>query len=339
MRRRIGIAALAAVVSTAATCGGPTRTPTTSDVASSWAGFARMPGGEWRLTLESGNRMFDTWSWGPGRHSIRRETAGAGAAGEPWRALEVVHRRPGLDEFRLFGLSPFARGVTEGTTTFDGDVVDAVFELHQTGARRDMRRRWVFDGPDRYRATLSEATGAGDYVPLGEWEYVRSETLTPVEPRADDERPERSAHLVPLDPFVGRTFAAEGVRDGADVLRVRSTVEWIPSADYVRVRAVEETGDGASIPLLDAYVYHHTGRDALRLLALSREGGVYEGDVIELEGGALRFDLRGHDGERVVEVEVRLDLEADGSVRQRVWALDGSERTPSLDVLHGRSGE
>ena len=44
--------------------------------------------------------------------------------------------------------------------------------------------------------------------------------------------------------------------------------------------------DGEPTHLLDAYFYHHTGADALRCLALSNRGGVYEGDLTVLDGGA-----------------------------------------------------
>ena len=86
--------------------------------------------------------------------------------------------------------------------------------------------------------------------------------------------------------------------------------------------------------LLDAYFYHHTGTNALRCLALSNLGSVYEGDLTVLDGGALQLDLKGYEDDRVVQRVVRLDFEQDGTLRNRVWSLDGGNRTLMLDVHH-----
>jgi hypothetical protein len=137
----------------------PVQEPAPAKVGGPMAGFARMIPGEWRMTCKSGTSMFDTWHWGPGQHSMRVMTDGANAAGEPWRELEVVYWHPGRKQVRLLGLSPFARGVSEGTITIEGETADAVFDLYQTGGRRKMGLRWTFDGPDKYHATQLEATG------------------------------------------------------------------------------------------------------------------------------------------------------------------------------------
>ena len=85
------------------------------------------------------------------------------------------------------------------------------------------------------------------------------------------------------------------------------------------------TKDAEPTHLLDAYVYHHTGANALRRLALSNRGGVYEGDITVLDGGALLLDLKGYEGDRVVPHGVRFDFEKDGT-----WAIaSGPSRAPS----------
>ncbi len=86
--------------------------------------------------------------------------------------------------------------------------------------------------------------------------------------------------------------------------------------------------------LLDAYIYHHTGTNKLRCLALSNRGAVYEGDVTVLEGGALQLDLKGYEGDRIVRHVVRLDFEPDGTVRLCVWSLKDADRTLLVDVHH-----
>ena len=89
-----------------------------------------------------------------------------------------------------------------------------------------------------------------------------------------------------------------------------------------------------ALHLLDAYFYHHTGTGALRCLALSSRGGVYEGDLTVLECGALQLDLKGYEGDQVVPHVVRFDFEQDGTLRNRVWSLEVTDRRPLLDLHH-----
>ena len=108
----------------------------------------------------------------------------------------------------------------------------------------------------------------------------------------------------------------------------------MPLAEYVYGRTVRVSGNGATTHLLDVYVYHHTGPDALRCLALSESGGVYEGSVTVPEQNALQIDLTGYENDTTVSRVVRLDFKDNNSLRQRVWSLDDNERTLVLDLLH-----
>ncbi|MDB5351791.1 MAG: putative transposase [Planctomycetota bacterium] len=301
-------------------------------VANPMASFARMIPGEWRVTAQSGTSMFHTWHWGPGKHSIRRMTDGSNAAGNPWRELQVFYWHPGRKQVCLLGLSPFARGVSEGTIKFEGEAADAVFDLYQTGGRRNMGQRWAFDGPDKYHETLLEATGPAGLTPLAEWDQVRSKTLTAM--RTADEAPKPSERLKVLESLLGHTWEAKGNWATRHAFHIQSTLEWVPYADGIYARMFAQTKDGEPRHLLDAYFYHHTGTDALRCLALSNQGGVYEGDLTVLDGGALQLDLKGDEGDRVVRHVVRFDFEKDGTLRHRVWSLKGTDRTLMLDVHH-----
>src|SRR5262249_41160413 len=109
-------------------------------VANPMASFARMVSGEWRTTALARTSLFDTWHWGPGQHSMRVMTDGSGAAGEPWREIRVFYWHPGRKQVCLLGVSPFARGVSEGTIKFDGETADGVFDLYQTGAPQRLRK-------------------------------------------------------------------------------------------------------------------------------------------------------------------------------------------------------
>jgi hypothetical protein len=311
----------------------PERAPAKDPMAS----FARLVSGEWRLTSQSGKSMFHTWHWGPGKHSIRRMTDGSGASGEPWRALMVMYWHPSRKQVRLLGVEPVARGVAEGTINFEGDTADGVFDLYQTGGRRKMGLRWAFDGPDKYHDTLLEATGPDGLKPLVEFDHVRSEPPATPRPRTVEGAPKPSERLKALEPLLGSTWEAKGQWAAGDAFHVRTTFEWVPLADASYARVLAPSKEGETSHVLDTYVYHHTGANVLRCLALSNRGGVYEGDLTVLDGGgsgALQLDLKGYEGDRVVSHVVRFDFENDGSLRHRVWFLKGTERTLMLDVPH-----
>ncbi|MFO0952927.1 MAG: hypothetical protein U0835_17605 [Isosphaeraceae bacterium] len=293
------------------------------------AGFARMMPGEWRVTAKSGKSMFHAWQWGPGEHSIRRMTDGSGANGSPWREVQVFYHHPGQKQVRLLVLSPFDRGVGEGSIRFEGDAADATLDLYQTRGRRKMGVRWAFEGPDRYRETLLEAVGTRGYMPFVEFEQIRSKPPATPRPRAVEGATRPSERLKVLEPLVGHTYEAAGVP-----LPMRTTFEWVPLADAIYGRVVSTGGNSPPRHLLDVYFYHHTGTGKLRCLSLSEQGGVYEGDVTALDDRALQFDLKGYEGDRVLPLSARLEFEKDGSLRHRVWSVTDGKRDLLLDARH-----
>jgi hypothetical protein len=230
-------------------------------------------------------------------------------------------------------MDPVARGVTEGTIKFEGDNAEGTFDLYQTGGRRKMGRRWTFDGPDKYHETLLEATGTDGLKPLTAWDHVRSRPPATPRPRTV-EGAKPSKHLMALEPLLGRTWEAQGEWVAGGAFYTRTSFEWVPLADAIYARVLTPSKDGEPGHLLDAYFYHHTGTGTLRCLALSARGGVYEGDLSSLDGGALQIDLKGYEGERVIPLVVRLEFDQDRTLRQRVWALDGTKRSLLLDVRH-----
>jgi hypothetical protein len=311
--------------------------PPPAKVANPMASFARMVSGEWRTTALAGTSTFDTWHWGPGQHSMRVMTDGSGAAGEPWRELQVFYWHPGRKQVYLLGLSPFARGVSDGTIKFEGETADGVFDLYQTGATPRLRKmglHWAFDGPDKYHDILLEATGPDGLKPMNEWDHIRSKTPTAKRQRTGEEAPKPSGRLKALESLLGHTWNAKGNWGNGDAFHIESTFEWIPLANAIYARSFALRGNGEPTHVLDAYFYHHTGTDRLHCLALLNLGGVYEGDLTVLDGGALQLDLKGYEGERVVPYVVRFDFEKDGTLYHRIWSLAGAERTPMLDVHH-----
>lgn len=310
----------------------PVREPASAEVSNPMASFARMVPGEWWVTLASGASQFDTWHWGPGKHSMRQMDHGSDGVGSVWS--QVVYWHPGRKQVCLLGVGAFASGVFEGTIKFEGETATGVFDMYQTSGRRKLGLRWVFDGPDKYHDTLLEATGPEGLKPMNEWDRVRSKTRTSMRPPTVDRAPRPSTRLKALESLLGHTWEAKGELGTGDAFHIQSTCEGVPGVDAAYARTVALTDDGEPLHLLDVYFYHHTGTGALHCLALSSWGGVYEGDVTVLEGGALQLDLRAYEGDRVVPHVVRFDFEPDGILRHRVWSLEGTERTLMLDVHH-----
>ncbi len=316
----------------------PQSPPDPAKEASSMASFTRMMPGHWQVTFESGTSMFETWTWGPGNHSARAEIHGSDAGDGPWRGLQTFYWHPGHKEVRSLGLSPYSRGVSEGTMRFDGETAEGTYDLNQIGIQRKMGVRWKFNGADKFRDTMLEDRGDG-FSTLNELDYVRTEN--PAERRSDpaDEEPKPSKHLAALEALAGHTWKPKNALGSADGMQIQTHCEWVPHVDYVYARTMTLGEKGESTHLFDTYVFHHTGLDQLRCLALSHNGAVYEGEVNVLDDGGLEIKLDGFAGDRVTPLVLRLDAAADSETETqhlRAWSLDGSERTLLLDAQHVR---
>ncbi|MBK8230784.1 MAG: hypothetical protein IPK72_09440 [Candidatus Eisenbacteria bacterium] len=283
------------------------------------------------MTFASGTSMFDRWSWGPGRHSVRVMTDGQAADGRPWRELQTFYWHPERKQIALLGLSPFANGVSEGTIAFEGERAEAILDLYQSGGLRRMQLQWSFQDRNRYHEALLERIGSGKYEPLAEWTHIRADT-SEAGLRAAEKVPPPSGSLRPLGALLGHRWEGSALHAGADSIRLESTFEWVPYANGIYERIVTLSADGVATHRLDVYIYHHTGRGVLRALALSAQGGVYEGDGSIDDTGALVFDLQGYEGDQRVLYRACLDLEPDGSLRRRVWRLVGGTHVAVFDV-------
>jgi hypothetical protein len=305
------------------------------------APFARLIGGEWRMSAGAWPGMRDTWHWGPGRNSVHALTDGLDATGNPWRALQVFYWHPGQKQVCVLNIHPdipgIGRGVGEGTIAFDGVTANGVFDLYQPGNHRKMGLRWTFVGPDKYHDVLLEATGPEGLKPLAEWDHFHSNEAADSQPSLAGTAPQLPKHLKSLQPLLGRiwetSFDSEG--DGTGVaLNVQTTLEWVPIVDYVHARVRASEKDSEPTHLWDIYLYFHVKSGSLRCLALSNRGGVYEGDLSVLDGGALQVELNGNEGDEIVLQIARFDLENDGNLRHRAWSIEGTKRTLVLDVQH-----
>jgi hypothetical protein len=267
-------------------------------------------------------------------------TDGIGGDGKPWRALGVVYWHPGRKEVRSLELSTYAAGVAEGTVKFEGDASEAIVDMYQTGAHRNLKSRWTFHGPDKYHDELMETTtGPDGYFPLAAWDWFR--VAPPATPRSRAvEGAKLPENLKAFEPLLGHTWETMGETTGewaaGGTLHVQSTFEWVPLANGIYGRTLAQRKDAEPTHLLDAYFYHHTGAGVLRCLALSNKGGVYEGDMTVLDDGALQLELKGYEGSRLVPKVVRFDFEQGGTLRHRVWSVEGAERTLMLDVQHSK---
>jgi hypothetical protein len=302
------------------------------------ASFARLLSGEWKMTAQSGTSMYDRWHWGPGKHSMRVTTEGEAADGSPWRALRVEYWHPGYKQVRQLSMHPdipgIGRGVGDGTISFVGDTLEASVDLYQTRGPRKLLWRSIFEGPDNFRTTLLETNGSDGYQPLAAWDYSRVNESAPSLPAITDDALRLPSELSVFESLIGHTWDAEGKGEGAEGIHVQSTFEYVPLAEYIFGRTVNVTGSGTESHMLDVYFYHHVGTNALRCLALSNSGGAYEGDVTVPEVGALQINIQSYENGGTASRIVRLDSQNNGTMRQRVWSLDGSERILVLDLLH-----
>lgn len=305
--------------------GKPAHESASAEVADPMIGLGRLIGGEWAMPAASGTSMYSTSHWGPGRHSVRTMTHGFAADGSPWRELGVAYWHPGRNEVRTLGLNPFANSVSEGVITARGNGWETIADLHQTGAHRTVISRVRFEGPDRLRSELLERTAPDTIVPLTSWDLTRSTTLTAVSPLPASDAFTIPQPLQPLKPLLGRTWQTTGFQ---------TTIEWVPLAAGIYARVTRPGQRGEPEHLLDAYLYHHTGSNAVRCVALSGGGGVYEGELAVLDDGSLRLDLQGYEGGHTLQRTVRIELEGDGALRQRVWSAPSTEGTPLLDLHH-----
>ena len=320
----------------------PTREPAPAEADDPMASFARLVGGEWRVTFASGESASHAWHWGPGQHSMSRLTygsAGGSDATNPW-AGEVMYWHPGLGQVRVLSLHEdipgVGRGVAEGTIRFEGETTEAVLDLDQPRGRRRLGSRQSFEGPDKYHEVLLEDGGSG-LQPLNSWDFVRDEARSPTPPPAAQPAPlELPERWKPFEALVGSTWESTGDSAGGGALRIRSTFEWVPSLEVVVARAHALDGQGQATHRLDAYLFRDVRTEALRCLALTDRGGVYEGELTVRDEGALQLDLTFYEGQRGVPHVAQFDLEDEGRLRTRAWSLDGGARTLVLDVAHER---
>lgn len=309
--------------------------PETAATAMPMASFSPLVGGDWRLA--SGTSAFHAWQWGPGKHSMRKMTHASEVTANPW-AGEVMYWHPGRKQVRTLSvhgdIPGVGRGVGEGTITFDGKTADGLVDLHQPRGLRKLGVRWDFDGPDKYRDALLEDTGEG-LEPLAAWDFIRIPTRHEMKTSTPPDQKDLPAGLRVLEPLVGHTWEAKGASSdlGTD-FHAQSTFEWVPSVEVVCARTVSLRRQDESKELLDAYFYEPIGSGPVRCLALSSRGGVYEGDLTAIEGDVLQLNLNGYEGTQVVSQVVRFDFEKDGTLRTRVWSLEGADRMLRLDVHH-----
>jgi hypothetical protein len=256
---------------------------------------------------------------------------GLDGEGNPWRELLIHYRRPDREKIQLLSFHPdipgIGRGVGEGTFEIHGDTASSALQLYQPGVRRTLATHWVFRGPDLYHEVLLEDSGRG-LQPLAEWDFSRDgDAIAPPEPKAGDE-PRPSKNIRAFVPLLG-TWESGDDEGGATPLRAH--VEWMEYLDVVAVRMEGGPDPDATAHLLDAYLYHHLGTGTLRCLALSASGAVLDGSVAAPGDGALELNLTRHEGNTSDRRLVRVEIEPDGTLRTRAWAVDGENRDLVFD--------
>jgi hypothetical protein len=298
------------------------------------ADFARLVGGEWQVRFSNGTLASHAWRWGPGQHSLVRTVRGS--ADSPW-AGDVLYWDPRTRQARQLSMHEdipgVGRGVGEGTFAFDGDTAVGPCDLMQPRGLRKLCSRWTFTGPDHYRDELLEDTGSG-FAPLATWDFTRLPVPVAATTTPSSAASAPTGTLRAFAPLLGHVWQARS-GDGAS----RWTFTWLAPLEVVWVRS-ESVPTAAAAPTLlrEAWVYPPIVAGPPRCLVLSHRGDVHAGEVHELAGGGIRFELRGHEGGRTVQREVHLELDAVGTLRQRVWSITGTDRELVLDRPFRRVG-
>ncbi len=310
--------------------------PKLIDAEGPMAPLARTMPGAWEVVYASGERVVRTWSPGPGGHSMRVFTTGSGASGEPWREFDVIYKDPALGTLRTLEIGCHAQRVAEGTMRIDGNVWVTDLVLHQSNDRRTLRMVRRFDGPDSYVARLSERTSRGSYEVLTEWLHTRI-PLPPVDGAAGPNESLRSSSRLPapLVSLADRGWAVAGVEESRSRTRLDARCAWIPYADVVDLRFARAGGDASEDRLLDVLIHHHTGRGTLRIIAWTVHGGVFSGDATVAPDGSLESTLEGSDDRGPSRYRMRLDFDAGGGGRGRLWSGDEAEPLYDLSIAPG----
>lgn len=324
---------------------GPWRSGTAASNASSVPAplerFARMIGGEWRVTFQSGTKQFDRWRWGPGQRSAIVETYGPDAVGGPWRVLSVYYVRPGSDEVRYVSLHPKAgelgHGLAEGTTVMDAERMVTNTTLRQSGRAgqpRSIEARTEFRTPDAYRASLAEDGGRG-LEEIVAWEYTRSYELSPLPPIVEGaERP--SGSLAFASGLVGPTWSADGrLAEGAS-FGATASFDWIPYIGVLHAQIAIANADSTARRSIEVYLMPSPWSETFRALVLTEAGGVLEGEVTVADGRMLTGVLEERDGDRIVQRAMQLTIEANGAPRVRLWSDPAMTGMPAMDLVFRR---
>jgi hypothetical protein len=326
-------AALSLIACTPIAPNSPEREPITesAELEGSMAPFARTMPGAWEVIYESGERVTTTWSSGPGGRSIRLFTTGNAASGGPWREFEVVYVDPVSGTLRTLGLGCFAHHVAEGAMHIDQNVWTSDVTLYQTNAKRTLRLVRTFDGPDSFQSRLSEETSPGRYEVLTEWRHTRIPE-PPLDGAAGPSEAIRSTARLPasLVALADRGWIVARSDESRSGTQLDAAFAWIPYADVVDLRFSRSEDDGSEDRLVDVVVHRHTGRGTLRAMAWTARGGVFEGDVTIAPDGALESTLDGADDRGPSRYRIRVDFDAQGNGRGRVWQGDAAE--PLYDV-------
>ncbi len=184
--------------------------------------------------------------------------------------------------------------MSDGTIKFEGETAEAIVDLYQTGVRRQLSRRWTFDGPDKYHEALLEKSGPAGYEPLAEWDRIRSKDGYAARLPAPVEAMKPSASLQAFEQLLGHTWETKAEAKGngvigaaGDARGIQSTFKWIPYAEGIYAHDRAEQGRRARIcsTLTSTTTPERACALPQRMSKRGETGGVYEGDMTVLDGG------------------------------------------------------
>ncbi len=248
--------------------------------------FQKLTSGTWTVTASSGTKMYHTWKWGPGRHSVERWTTGENAKGDPWAEMIVYYWHPQDKKIRFLGLSPFASGINTGEIAFDGSTAVADSILSQTTGKREMQTIWRFTASDKYTETLLEKSPTGKLIELVSLEH-RLEKDSVAEPRTLSS----NEPAIPVE-FAPYKFLLGGSWTGRDQTSktIRCSAEWMAVSNFINGTISLETKSQAA-EHIHVILYRETISKSFYCLALSSSSDVYQGQLTTGDKGNLQAEV------------------------------------------------
>lgn len=296
--------------------------------------FSQLVSDSWTVTAQTGRKMQHTWKWGPGKNSIERWTDGESAQGDPWRELIVYYWQPDEKRVRFLGISPYASGINQGTIEFDGQKAIANSRLAQTRGTRDFQTHWQFKNADCYQETLLEKDSTGKLTELVSFEHIREPVHANLNAKVAATPAAMRDELSGLRVLLGDAW--EGQMDSRPHVSLRTSIDWIPHANFLLGRVSKKSDGDASAEFVSFFVYFDVESKSARCLCLTSAGNVYAGEIPEAKDGRVQVVLQSNSSDENKIVKTAIEATDPNHLLQQVQTSRGKKESLSTTIRHAR---